>query len=131
MLSWTPEECMMSKRRCSGHSSPTGARTNGGASTTNTITPPIFGLSIQTQSLPLKLHMQKHHPTPNQKHPEPHSTYNPHHHNLPFSSKSLTSLAITPPATIPAIGTSSDVLEEYSSSARLFTEATRLRIHVL
>ena len=84
---------MMSKRRCSGHSSPTGVRTNGGASTTNTITPPIFGLSTPTQSLPLKLHMQKHHPT--QKHPEPHSTYNPHHHNRPFSSKSLTSLAIT------------------------------------
>ena len=128
MLSWTPEECMMSKRRCSGHSSPTGERTNGGASTTNTITPLICGLSTQTPSLPLKPHMQKHHPTPNQKHPAPPSTYNP---PLPFSSKSLTSRAITPPATIPAIQTSSDVLEEYSSAAGLFTEATRTRIHVL
>ena len=90
MLSWTPEECMMSRRRCSGHSSPTDARTNGGASTTNTITPPIFGLSTLIRSFPLKHHMQRHHPTPNQKLPDPPSTYNLRHHNLPFSSKSLT-----------------------------------------
>ena len=38
MLSWTAEESMMSKKQFSRHSSPTGARTRGGASTMNTIT---------------------------------------------------------------------------------------------
>ena len=87
MLSWTAEEFMMSRKQFSRHSSPTGARTRGGASTMNTITPRIFGLSSLIRSPPLQLHMQKHHPTPNQNFQGPPSTYNPHHHTLPFLSK--------------------------------------------
>ena len=130
MLSWTAEEFMMSRRQYSRHSSPTGARTNGGASTTDTITPPIFGLSIQIRSLPLKLHMQRHHPTPNQKLQGPPSIYNPHHHTLPFSSKSPTQPYHHTTSTYTNIQTCSDVLEEYSTAAGLSTEATRSNMNV-
>ena len=80
----------MSKKQFSRHSSPTGARTRGGASTMNTITPRIFGLSSLIRSPPLQLHMQKHHLTPNQNFQDPPTTYNPLHLTLPFSSNSLT-----------------------------------------
>ena len=131
MLSWTAEEFMMSKRQFGRHSSPTGARTNGGASTMNTIIPLIFGLSILIRSLPLKLHMQKHHPTPNQKLQGPPSMYNPHHHTLPFSSKS----PIQPYHHTTSNHTQNPelwrcILEEYSTAAGLSTEATWSNMNV-
>ena len=92
MLSWTAEESMMNKKQFRRHSSPTGAKTSGGASTTNTITPLIYGLSSLIRSPPLQLHMQRHHPTPNQNFQGPPTTYNPHHHTLPSLSKSQSQL---------------------------------------
>ena len=92
MLSWTAEESMMNKKQFRRHSSPTGAKTRGGASTMNIITLLIFGLSTLIRSPPLPLHMQKHHPTPNQTFQDPPITYNPHHHTLPSLSKSPTPL---------------------------------------
>ena len=116
---------MMSRRQYSRHSSPTGARTNGGASTTNTITPQIYGLSILIRSLPLKLHMQKHHPTPNQKLQGPPSIFNPHHHTLPSLSKTPTQPCRHTTSNYTQIQTCSEVLGEYSTAAGLSTEATR------
>ena len=130
MPSWTAEEFMMSKRQFSRHSSPIGARTNGGASTMNTITPLIFGLSILIRSLPLQLHMQKHHPTPNQKLQGPPSMYNPHHHTLPFLSKSPTQPYHQTTSNHTQNQTCGDVLEDYSTAARLSTEATWSNMNV-
>ena len=112
------------------HSSPIGARTNGGASTMNTITPLIFGLSILIRSPPLQLHMQKHHPTPNQNFQGPPSTYNPHHHTLPFLSKSPTQPYHQTTSNHTQNQTCGDILEDYSTAAGTSTEATWSNMNV-
>ena len=131
MLSWTAEESMMSKKQFRRHSSPTGARTRGGASTMNTITPRIFGLFSLIRSPPLQLHMQKHHPTPNQNFQGPPSTYNPHRHNLPFLSESPTPTSSSdhqqPYSQPDLLWHMEDLLwymEDYSTAAWTSTEAT-------